>query len=146
MAADHYRAAISLSPRNVELRVKLFNALVSTMEAHCQGLVGLCAGGAEPGETVFEGYCFAMSALEVAAWPPIEIVLGKDPETQVTVAVQPQAYLQQGWCDNAKDYQINISPNAISEGTMLGDTVMIGHTTVFDQARRRVGFVASPVC
>ena len=60
-----------------------------------EDLVGLCAGGTKPGKTVFDGECYRMTDAQVAAWPAIEVVLGKDPESQATVTVAPQAYLRE---------------------------------------------------
>ena len=65
-----------------------------------EDLVGLCAGGAKPGKTVFDGECYRMTDAQVAAWPAIEVVLGKDPESQATVTVEPQAYLRE--CGNGR--------------------------------------------
>ena len=65
-----------------------------------EDLVGLCAGGAKPGKTVFDGECYRMTDAQVAAWPAIEVVLGKDPESQATVTVAPQAYLRE--CGNGR--------------------------------------------
>jgi len=65
-----------------------------------EDLVGLCAGGAKPGKTVFDGECYRMTDAQVAAWPAIDVVLGKDPESQATVTVAPQAYLRE--CGNGR--------------------------------------------
>ena len=72
--------------------------------------------------------------------------LGKDSESRARVNVEPQAYLRKGWCDDPEAYWIIISPNDVDEGTILGYTVMVGHTTVFDQAQLRVGFAVSTSC
>ena len=136
-----------------------------------EDLVGLCAGGAKPGKTVFDGECYRMTDAQVAAWPAIEVVLGKDPESQATVTVEPQAYLREcgngrgsvpplraslwlllrawsgkSWCDDPEAYWITIGSNSVADGSILGYTVMVGHTTVFDASRRRVGFAATPKC
>ena len=36
--------------------------------------------------------------------------------------------------------------NSVADGSILGYTVMVGHTTVFDASRRQVGFAATPKC
>eukprot|EP01047_Picozoa_sp_COSAG01_P024666 COSAG01_NODE_1531_length_10004_cov_5.769006_1_plen_459_part_00 len=129
-----------------------WQGLRRVMESHCgrggrPSLVGLCAGGASAGKTVFDGECYRMTDAEVAAWPTIEVVLGKDAERQVSVSVEPQAYLRKGWCDDKQAYWIIISANDEDEGSILGYTVMVGRTTVFDRARQRVGFTSpSPTC
>ena len=94
-----------------------------------EDLVGLCAGGAKPGKTVFDGECYRMTDAQVAAWPAIEVVLGKDPESQATVTVAPQAYLRE--CSNGRG---SVPPLRPSLWLLLRGQAKVGATT-----RRRTG-------
>lgn len=72
-----------------------------------------------------------MSAAEVAAWPPIEIVLGKRPgQGRVTLKVQPQAYLQKGWFSNPHLYAINIDTSSKYVGAPRGVRSTRVHSTM----------------
>ena len=94
-----------------------------------EDLVGLCAGGAKPGKTVFDGECYRMTDAQVAAWPAIEVVLGKDPESQATVTVAPQAYLRE--CGMGRG---SVPPLRLTLATDCVGQAKVGATT-----RRRTG-------
>ena len=66
--------------------------------------------------------------------------------SRLSLTLAAAAWPGKGWCDDPEAYWITIGSNSVADGSILGYTVMVGHTTVFDASRRRVGFAATPTC
>eukprot|EP00966_Prymnesium_polylepis_P119155 2754021-Prymnesium_polylepis.1 len=125
--------------QDLVLPISAYAALVSRLNASCASgaaLVGLC--GVPANESILDGYCYSMSADELAAWPPLQIALGGN----VTLTLPPSAYVRHT-CGDDDTYTVSIDAGADGDGTILGDVVMKPYNVVFDRAAKRVGFAPS---
>lgn len=133
-------AIVDSGSTDMVLPNKAYTKLVDTLKASCKAgsaLAGLCGEPAK--QTIFDGYCFALNASEIAAWPTIEVSLGGG----VVLSIPSTIYLT-GNCGGSSGYfTIGIDAGADGDGTILGDVVMKPYTVVFDRAAKRVGFAPS---
>jgi len=119
-----------------------YNALTSIVMADCRDhyLTGTC--DVDSRFSIWQGYCYSLSAQEVAAYPDITVVF----DGGVEVDIKPQNYLVQGYCLDETLYAIAIDPAPGYYGTIMGDTFMRNVETVFDRANARVGFAPVHNC
>ena len=91
---------------------------------------------------LFQGYCYALSPADIAAFPTVSITLG-DGDNAIKLEMEPSIYLRQGssFCDDKSQYGLGFDKGPVTDGTILGDTFMEGFTTIFDREAGRVGFV-----
>uniref|UniRef100_A0A287AQB5 Peptidase A1 domain-containing protein n=1 Tax=Sus scrofa TaxID=9823 RepID=A0A287AQB5_PIG len=88
--------------------------------------------------------CWTNTETPWSYFPKISIYLRENSSRSFCVTVLPQLYIQpmMGAGLNYECYQFSISPS--TNGLVMGATVMEGFYVVFDRARKRVGFAASP--
>ncbi|XP_029796482.1 beta-secretase 2 [Suricata suricatta] len=89
--------------------------------------------------------CWTNSETPWAYFPKISIYLRDENSSQsFRLTILPQLYIQpmMGAGLNYECYRFGISPSA--NALVIGATVMEGFYVVFDRARKRVGFAASP--
>ncbi|XP_054983348.1 beta-secretase 2 isoform X1 [Sorex araneus] len=89
--------------------------------------------------------CWTNSESPWSYFPKISVYLrGENASTSFRITILPQLYIQPMVVSSLsyECYRFGISPS--SNALVLGATVMEGFYVVFDRARKRVGFAASP--
>jgi hypothetical protein len=113
-------------------------------EKYCKNgieLKGVC--GEKEHNTVFAGGCFKMTAEELARYPNIEVIAGK--ENPITIVMTPQSYLISGFCNHADQYSSNIISGGATS-CLFGDSVMLANQVVYDKENQRLGFSLKENC
>lgn len=115
-------------------------ALKSSFLRMCSNtkLKGICS--TDSTHTLFDGYCYGMTAAELAMFPAIQIVLGEQEKSRILLTVPPQQYLVSGRCQSSSYVALAIDYIDGIELTLLGDSLMQGYEVVFDRANSRIGF------
>jgi len=148
LAATNYNAngaIVDSGTNEFVVSVPVYNAIKQAFLNNCtkSKLFGVCTG-VTSSNTLFDGICLTMTSQQVSAYPTISIVMGTG-TAAVTINVPPQNYLVQGFCNVASKYALAIA-GANGDGTIMGDVVMMGYSTVFDRVNHRVGFAPVSGC
>ena len=119
-----------------------FSALKVAMQNLCssQFILGVC----ETQQTIFDGYCYSLTAAQLSTYPTIQVVLGQT--SPITLSVPPTAYMVQGRCQDSSFYALAIDSISDGEGTILGDVFMMNFMTVFDVENSQLGFAQASNC
>lgn len=118
-----------------------YNKVHSILSASCstKSLVGVC--NVRSGQSLFDGYCYQMTAAQVAMYPSLQLVL----QGGVTLEIPPHYWIVDNYCSRAGYYALAIDP--ISEnGVILGDVVHRVYTVIYDRANTRIGVAPTTVC
>lgn len=116
-----------------------YNAFKSRLTNNCRNanLVGVCNVGSKG---LFNGYCFKMTAVQLAAFPPLTIVM-----PGATITIPPQQYIVDGYCGQAGYLALALDPiNA--NMIIMGDTVHRQYEVIYDRINSRMGFAAASNC
>ncbi len=110
-----------------------YNALQAAFTAMCPTvpLVGVCdlANGTT---SLFDGGCFALDKSQLGMFPTVTTMLAGP----VKLALTPDLYLQQ----QNGTYCLGLVAGPDTDGSIMGDVLMQGFTTLFDRVNTRVGF------
>lgn len=112
-----------------------YSAMAAAMRSLCRttNLVGVC--GVKPKSSLLNGYCYSMTTAQRDAFPVLHVGFANG----VSVDVHPNTYLTPQ--DAGSAYLcLNVVGGPESDGTILGDVVMRGYTTLFDRVGNQVGF------
>jgi len=115
----------------------VFDAIISAFQRFCNGssgLKGFC--GETPGNTIMDGTCTTLTANELSAYPPIEIVI-----SGFQLTIPATAYLLQ-----VGSRRCGVITPVDGGGTILGDVFMESYHVVFDQTHRQLGFGSLSAC
>lgn len=117
-----------------------YSAFKSLLQKNCTSnpLVGVCDAGSR---TIFDGYCFQLTAAQIAAYPPIVIHFGSS-----TLSVPPQNYLLDGGCSRAGYYSSFIDSLSVGEGTILGDVVHRPYVVLYDRTNLKIAWTPVKNC
>jgi hypothetical protein len=137
-SAPHYADAIVDSGTTLLLLPNApYNTLVSRVHAMCnQGvdLPGVC--GAVAGHSIFDGYCYPMTAQQIKNFP---IITASIPGWN-TLTINPHDYL----ITNQGTYCWGIG-NA-GQGTILGDVAVQNQNIIYDMGNNRIGLAPGSTC
>ena len=114
-----------------------------TQQNYCGNinLNGICGQSFE--NSIFGGGCYKLSAEEIASYPNIEIIAGK--ENPITIVMDPQGYLIKGFCNDQEYYSSNIIDGG-ETSCLFGDSVMLTNQVIYDKDNLRMGFSLKANC
>lgn len=113
--------------------------------ANCSNnrLVGVCDVSRD--ETIFDGFCFALSAGQLAMYPDIQLIAGED--NPITIDFPAVSYVSQGFCSDPSAYSAAFQAGGgKGSGTLLGDPIMIANEVIYDVENQRMGFAPKSNC
>jgi len=118
----------------------VYNSIKSALQARCPGLVGIC--GVATGQSIFDGYCYTMTATQLNTYPNVSVVLNG---ITSPLNVTPQHYMR-GIVSGGRTYYCYGIGLGGSFGTILGDVFMGGYHVAFDRIHNKIGFAPTSTC
>ncbi|KNC54299.1 uncharacterized protein AMSG_12338 [Thecamonas trahens ATCC 50062] len=98
-------------------------------------LTGMC--NVPEGQTLFDGKCFDLSPADVAAYPDFVLEV-----PGISLVISPPQYLLANFGSIGKPGQtcLAVSPTGPNGLVIVGDTLLVRYTIVFDRANHRIGW------
>ena len=115
------------------------------LAANCSrnSLTGVC--GVSRSGSIFNGYCYELTAQDMQAWPVLTYVAGAG-EDEVKLNLPPQAYLLPNCSGSPSYYGLWLADVGPLGGSLLGDPLMLAYEVAYDVGRKRMGFAPKAGC
>jgi len=127
------------------LATNVYDAFKSSVQAICSTttLIGGCPSDDTAGDSLWEGYCWSMSAAQMADYPTVTITLA-GASADMTITFEPSDYLVAPTYLNG---EVCLGVFDSGDGlTILGDVYMAKSHVVFDRVNSRLGFGDLTTC
>eukprot|EP01111_Echinosteliopsis_oligospora_P016878 TRINITY_DN7149_c0_g1_i1.p1 TRINITY_DN7149_c0_g1~~TRINITY_DN7149_c0_g1_i1.p1 ORF type:complete len:430 (+),score=98.95 TRINITY_DN7149_c0_g1_i1:145-1434(+) len=130
----------------VTLPTIAYSALRELFVSNCSQnpLVGICTGIDNSTSTLFDSFCFSLTASEISMFPPLKFVIQGEDKNSVYLEYPPSAYLkEQYFCPPG---QVGLGVTYDPKFSIIGAEMMQLYYTIFDRTNSRIGFAEVNNC